>query len=277
MVAIEEAKKVDSTTPSTQPAPVDLGGCAMWAIENGTFFLGMVLMFSKTVDLMVAFAPATIFGFSGLEVFYGMGVGLLVEGAAFVMKLTLPRAKNTMDWLWNVFVVALPFIISALAQIFDSFQVRSTMQAQPAWIQIFISWFVPSIPSVIIGALIGKAIFSSMPKELMPKPQSKQASPEESYVEDSPTRHKPLGMVGRFLSPKFRRNKASLSLPEIEAHAPALCASCQSVLPFIEYGTKPGKNGKIAKWPIYEKCKNDRCSVGRKNLGLPRNLIGGPQ
>ncbi len=47
------------------------------------------------------------------------------------------------------------------------------------------------------------------------------------------------------------------------------CPKCHAILPFLEYGHKTGKNGKPAKWPIYEKCRNSECSLGRKNLNLP--------
>jgi hypothetical protein len=51
-------------------------------------------------------------------------------------------------------------------------------------------------------------------------------------------------------------------------HPPSKCSVCGVVLLFVQYGEKMGKNGKMAKWPIYEKCKSDTCSAGRKNLGL---------
>ncbi len=34
------------------------------------------------------------------------------------------------------------------------------------------------------------------------------------------------------------------------------CQICGTELRFLEYGHKIGKNGKPAKWPIYEKCPN---------------------
>src|SRR5574341_1400305 len=153
---------------SKQTSQFDFGGCVSWAVENGTFLLGMALMFSKTVDLMSTFAPRTIFGYTGLAVFYGLAVGLLVEGALFVMKLTLPRAKKVVDWLWTVAVVVLPFAISGFAQVIDSIMVRQTLDQQPDWVQFMITWGVPSIPTAIIFLLIGKSIFSSVPQEIMP-------------------------------------------------------------------------------------------------------------
>lgn len=160
------------------PAPVipqdysnmrdEWAGCVAWVVENGVFAIGMFLMFSKTVDLMTAFAPRTIFGYTGVEVYYGMLVGVLVEGALFAMKLVLSRSKNPIDWVWNVLVVVLPFIISGLAQVIDSMSIRDTLRDQPQSFQLFVNWFVPSIPTLIIGLLIGKSIAGTIPAELMP-------------------------------------------------------------------------------------------------------------
>ena len=53
-----------------------------------------------------------------------------------------------------------------------------------------------------------------------------------------------------------------------QAHKPLRCPQCGTDMPFKEYGSKTGKNGKPAKWPIYEKCKNPGCKTGRKTLGI---------
>jgi hypothetical protein len=156
---------VTTINPQQEPQ-FDIRGCVSFVVENVVFFLGMVLMFTRTSDLMTAFAPATLFGYTGVETAYGFAVACLVEGALFVMKLTLSRAKNVVDWLWNVVVVIAPFLISALAQIIDSFQVKQTLTQQPPSIQLFVAYFVPSVPSLIVVLLIGKSIFSTMPAEL---------------------------------------------------------------------------------------------------------------
>ncbi len=260
----------------------DLAGSLAWVVENLTFALGMALMFSKTVDLMAAFAPATIFGYSGVALFYGLAVGVLIEGALFVMKLTLPRAKNVVDWLWTVVVIVTPFLISALAQVFDSFRVGDALKEQPQEIQTFISWFVPSIPTIIMALLLGKSIFSSIPKELMQqKPTSAIApsltpvtlsSPKPDHGDQLMKRLKNSRFVGRFMSPPKKQKVAQATDSPI--HPPTLCAVCRAELPFIEYGSKIGKDSKPAKWPIYEKCVNPKCTTGRKNLGLPKALPG---
>lgn len=147
----------------------DLGGCMSYLVENAVFALGMLLMFSKTSDLMAAFAPSNIMGYTDVEAYYGIACGLLIEGAMFAMKMLLPRSKNAVDWLWNTLAVAAPFLISGLAQVFDSFIIRDELSKQPPEVQLFVSWFVPSIPTMIIGLLTIKAIMGSIPKELLPK------------------------------------------------------------------------------------------------------------
>ena len=167
----------------------------------------MVLLFSRTVDLLTAFAPATLFGYAGMETFYGLAVGLLVEGALFAMKLTLGRAKNPIDWIWNVVVIIAPFLVSALAQVFDSFNVRNTMIQQPEYIQVFVQWFIPSIPTVIIGLLIGKSIFATMPASIMPKGMPLSQAMQSKHE------HGKTPVVGRvvFHLPKFLQHKGHKS------------------------------------------------------------------
>lgn len=49
---------------------------------------------------------------------------------------------------------------------------------------------------------------------------------------------------------------------------PLKCSRCGSELLFVAHREKLGKNGKMAKWPEYEKCKNPDCKVGRRTLGI---------
>lgn len=148
---------------------VDFGGCVGWVVENVVFMLGMFLMFAKTVDLMSAFAPSSFMGYTGVEYWYGFAVGCMVEGALIVMKFLVGRPKNVIEWVWNVILLVVPFAISALAQVFDSFMVRDVIGKQPESIQQFVAWFVPSIPTIIVLLFVGKAIFASIPPEIAGK------------------------------------------------------------------------------------------------------------
>lgn len=52
----------------------------------------------------------------------------------------------------------------------------------------------------------------------------------------------------------------------MKEHKPLKCQQCGSELPFIRYDSKPGKDGREAKWPVYEKCVNPDCLTGKKTL-----------
>lgn len=147
----------------------DFGGCMAALIENAAFILGALLMFSKTVDLMSAFAPKVFLGYVGIEGIYGLAVGLMIEGMLVALKFGLGRPKNVIEWGWNILLILAPFVISALAQVFDSFVIRDTLSQQPQEIQVFVMWFVPSIPTLIVGLFVGKAILASIPQEIAGK------------------------------------------------------------------------------------------------------------
>ena len=145
---------------------INLGSGCAFLVENGVFVLGMVLMFSKTVDLMSIFAPAQFMGYEDVAAWYGFAVGVMIEGALVVMKFTIGTPKNLIEWLWTILLLIVTFSISAFAQVFDSFIIMDTLQEQPEEIQAILSWFVPSIPTLIVALFIGKSIFRSIPSEL---------------------------------------------------------------------------------------------------------------
>jgi len=145
----------------------DFGALVTWVVENGVFALGAILMFTKTVDLMSAFAPSNFMGYTDIGNIYGMAVGVMIEGAFIAMKFQLGRPRNVLEWIWNVILIIAPFSISALAQVFDSFILRDTLSTQPQEVQLFVTWFVPSIPTVIVSLFIGKAIFGSIPPQML--------------------------------------------------------------------------------------------------------------
>jgi len=165
----EPIKRGESIMKQENTSTFDFGGCAQWIVENGVFVLGMFLMFARTVDIATAFAPNEFMGYENVEQWYGLAVGIMVEGALLVMKFTIGRPQNLFEWLWNVVLIIFPFAISALAQVFDSQMIRDTMSTQPETTQQFIAVFIPSIPTVIIGLFIGKAILHSIPPELAGK------------------------------------------------------------------------------------------------------------
>jgi hypothetical protein len=61
-----------------------------------------------------------------------------------------------------------------------------------------------------------------------------------------------------------------------KAHAPLACHVCGEQRAFVEYGEKLGKDGRMAKWPIYEPCSKEnhpqpKKSIGDYSLFLPDN------
>src|SRR3990167_8238889 len=97
----------------------DIGKILAWVIENLIFFVGSLLLFAKTSDLMTAFAPHTFMGYVGVEAIYGFTSALLVEGVFVLTKLLIGRSPNALAWLWNIVLISATFAISALAQTID--------------------------------------------------------------------------------------------------------------------------------------------------------------
>ena len=63
-----------------------------------------------------------------------------------------------------------------------------------------------------------------------------------------------------------------------DEHKPSKCTTCGVELQFLGYATKPGKDGRAAKWPTYAKCSNPDCKTGQKTLkALQQDRQGGAQ
>src|SRR5574340_569796 len=181
---------------------IDYGGCIATLIENGAFLLGAFLMFSKTVDLMSAFSPRTFLGYTDIEGIYGLAVGAMIEGMLVALKFGLGKPRNMVEWGWNILLIVAPFVISALAQVFDSFMIRETLHEQPQEVQVFVTWFVPSIPTLIVGLFVGKAILASIPAELAGRYKVASIAKTVTTTDTG----KPAGFLGgwrdRFSKPK---------------------------------------------------------------------------
>lgn len=135
----------------------------------GVFILGTLLMFSKTADLMAAFAPSSIGGYTGLEVVYGVAVALLVDGLVAAMKLKIlfmGKAQSAIAWGWDIILTLFPFVISSFAQVFDSFLVRDTLQSQPETIQFLAAWGIPLVPALIVLGILIYGFIESAPDGL---------------------------------------------------------------------------------------------------------------
>lgn len=145
----------------------DIGKILAWIIENFIFFVGSVLLFAKTSDLMTAFAPHSFMGYTGIESIYGFVAACLVEGVFVLTKILVSRSPNALAWMWNIVLIVVTFAISALAQTIDSFVVRDTLSSQPSEIQLLVQWGVPMIPSLVVAIILVKTVIDSLPREVV--------------------------------------------------------------------------------------------------------------
>lgn len=138
----------------------------MEIISFAVFILGTLLLFSKTSDLMTNFAPEEIAGYVGVQAWYGFGVALMIEGMLVAMKLKMmfERAKNQLEWAWDIVLTLTPFGISAIAQSIDSFVIAETLSEQPEPVQFAVAWGVPAIPAVIVGMILVRGFIDSAPE-----------------------------------------------------------------------------------------------------------------
>lgn len=210
----------------------DFGALVTWFIENGVFVIGAFVLFAKTSDLMTKFAPSEFMGYTDIASIYGFVVACMVEGAFVGMKLALGRPRNVLAWVSNVILIIAPFGVSALAQVFDSFITQDTLAQQTPEIQFFATWFIPSIPTLIVALFLGKAILESMPPQLM------RGFKKTSTVEVSkPATNKPVRTITKRESifknwvnkmrpaPKMVTNNSDVELQELREQVASLKAS----------------------------------------------------
>lgn len=127
--------------------------------------VGVLLMFTKTADLMAKHSPATIFGYNYPEL-YGVVVACIVDGVVIAMKMKIlfsGRAKNQIEWVFDILLTLFPFGVSALAQVFDDFETNGTLANQPQLVQALNTWGVPSIPTVIVLGILLYGFIQSAP------------------------------------------------------------------------------------------------------------------
>jgi len=128
-------------------------GIGYW-IGEIAFWLGILLAFSKTAELMAAFAPRRFFMFEGVEGIYGILCALMIEGLFVAMKYDLQRGSGTerARYISAAFAVG-AWAFSFAAQFFDSFVIAGKIGELPAELQWFLTYFVPSTPITIAGAI----------------------------------------------------------------------------------------------------------------------------
>lgn len=149
-------------------------GCVGWVLEWAVFLLGAVLMFAKTSELLSAFAPKNLLGYTEVEYLYGAASALMVEGLFIAIKfandpILSGRPRGIGQWLTNTFIMMFPFAISLLAQPLDAFVIQGTLVNQPQEIQLMVSWGVPMIPGLIVGLIMFKSLIENLPEDITSK------------------------------------------------------------------------------------------------------------
>ena len=87
---------------------------------------------------------------------YGLTCALLVEGVLVLGKLSIRYSENSNAWLWNFALIAGTWTISAACQVFDGFLTFDTLAQQPVTIRYAVTYGIPLIPSLILGAVVLK-------------------------------------------------------------------------------------------------------------------------
>lgn len=142
-------------------------GCIQ-LLTLGAFCWGALMMYPKTVDLLSNFAPNEFMGYTDMAGWWAMGSAMLIEGVMVILKfkMWIYPARNLVEWAWDGILTIAPFVMSALAQVFDGMLVRDTLTSQPEQIQMMVDWGVPLLPSFVIGLMIIYAMIESAPPRL---------------------------------------------------------------------------------------------------------------
>jgi hypothetical protein len=93
------------------------------------FIYGAFIMFGKTANLFGKFAPDDWFGMS--PEMYGIAAAVLIEGYLVMQKVKawiLPP-RNFLQWATGLIVTIIPFALSLVAQVIDSWFTTGLIQA----------------------------------------------------------------------------------------------------------------------------------------------------
>lgn len=133
-------------------------------IDWGIFVIASLMLYAKTSEVFARFAPASFFGFTDVQVFYGMTCALLVEGVLFLGKLSVRHSENSSVFLWNFLLIAFTWAVSSAAQVFDGFLTAGTLANQPITVQYAVTYGIPLIPSFVLAAVLVKSLIAAMPE-----------------------------------------------------------------------------------------------------------------
>lgn len=111
--------------------------------------VAMVVLYSKTMEVMAAIAPVTLFGVTGLSLIYGAVVATLIEGTIIAISF-IPAFKHNPSaqaYMWFLFG------ISAFCQFMDKTIVIDQMQNMTAYTEVWVT-LTYAIPVFIALGLI---------------------------------------------------------------------------------------------------------------------------
>lgn len=135
-------------------------------LDWGIFVIASLMLYAKTSEVFARFAPASFFGYTDVQIFYGMICALLVEGVLFLGKLSVNHSENSSVFLWNFFLIAFTWAVSSAAQIFDGFLNAGTLANQPITVQYAVTYGIPLIPSFVLAAVLVKSLIAAMPERV---------------------------------------------------------------------------------------------------------------
>jgi hypothetical protein len=120
-------------------------GCFQFA-SLMIFGFGSLMMLSRTSSLLAKFfVGEKLFGFDGMEMYYGIGCALLIEGYLVVMKVKawLLPPKNIVQWIGDGIVSFVPLFLSAFAQVADAWISTDYIKSLPQSTQTVVYALIP--------------------------------------------------------------------------------------------------------------------------------------
>ena len=122
---------------------------AFWEfIINAAVVVAAFALYSKTAEVMVALAPVTLFGQTGLSLIYGMTVAGLVEFVTLALHFLNAFEGNQRAEGYKWFL----FMISTFCQFLDQSLVKDV--ANRSDIEAFFAWLALGIvPAIFFGLL----------------------------------------------------------------------------------------------------------------------------
>lgn len=122
-------------------------------IKEGIFWLAILWAYFKTAELLSFFSPHNIFGFVGIESWYGYGAAIMVEGMFVVMKYRLQYDKEPVSQMFSTLMAVGALAVSFIAQGLDTVVLQGKISSLPLPMQQIFAVVVPAIPVIVVSAI----------------------------------------------------------------------------------------------------------------------------